>query len=107
MKIGETAKLSEIGLELTFWNVAEDSRCPIGVTCIWEGRAVIQLRSRTAGDESQFQLTFQAGQSDLATRIFDLYLIELRAVTPIPDIANGPIEAGDYRIKLRVEPTQD
>jgi len=107
LKIGETAKVSEIGLELTFWNVVEDSRCPIGVTCIWEGRAVIQLRSRAEGEESQFQLTFQAGQADLATRILDLYRIELEAVTPIPDIAIGPIEAGDYRIKLRVKPTQE
>ena len=107
LKIGETVNVSETDLELTFWNVAEDSRCPIGVDCIWEGRAVIEVRSRTRGEENQFQLIFQARKSELASRIVNLYSIELGAVTPIPNIAKGPIQVGDYRIRLQVRQTQN
>ena len=107
LKIGETVNVSETALELTFWNVAEDSRCPIGVDCIWEGRAVIEVRSRTRGEENQFQLIFQARKSELASRIVNLYSIELGAVTPIPNIAKGPIQVGDYRIRLQVRQTQN
>lgn len=30
-------------LEVEFTNVTEDSRCPEGTNCIWEGRVVVQL----------------------------------------------------------------
>jgi len=39
--LGETAKIGDATVK--FVQVLEDSRCPLDVTCIWAGRARVQL----------------------------------------------------------------
>ena len=39
--LGETAPVD--GLAVRFVAVAEDSRCPTGMSCVWEGRARVRL----------------------------------------------------------------
>ncbi len=39
--LGESASLD--GLALSFQAIAEDSRCPEGVDCVWAGRATVRL----------------------------------------------------------------
>lgn len=39
--LGEAADVG--GLSVRFAEVAEDSRCPEGTTCVWEGRARVRL----------------------------------------------------------------
>lgn len=41
VKLGE--KITYDGLELSFYDV-EDSRCPLDVTCIWEGEVIAKIR---------------------------------------------------------------
>ena len=38
LKSGQTVVISGENLKIEFIEVTEDSRCPKGVTCIWEGR---------------------------------------------------------------------
>lgn len=42
--VGVTVPLPGSGGSVTFVRVTEDSRCPTGTTCIWEGDAVVELR---------------------------------------------------------------
>ena len=39
--LGETVDIG--GLSVRFVAVAEDSRCPTGMSCVWEGRAGVRL----------------------------------------------------------------
>ena len=39
--LGESASLD--GLPVAFQSITEDSRCPVGVDCVWEGRARVRL----------------------------------------------------------------
>ena len=45
---GKSAAVKGEGLEIEFVAVAEDSRCPQGVDCIWEGNAKVRLRLKRA-----------------------------------------------------------
>ncbi len=53
IKLGQEVWIKREGLKVSFNNVAEDSRCPTGVECIWagNGKVVLKLskvRKRTA-----------------------------------------------------------
>jgi len=39
----QTAIIESENLSIKFVNVAEDSRCPVGVQCVWPGQAKIEL----------------------------------------------------------------
>jgi hypothetical protein len=39
LKVGETGKAPREQLQVDFISVADDSRCPKGVTCVWAGNA--------------------------------------------------------------------
>lgn len=43
LALGQTATLSGTAYRLTFNRVAEDSRCPTDVVCVWAGDAKIEL----------------------------------------------------------------
>lgn len=44
IKIGQRVSIKKEGLTVSFTRVAEDSRCPEGVQCIWAGNGKIVLR---------------------------------------------------------------
>jgi hypothetical protein len=44
IRIGERVSIKKEGLTVSFTRVAEDSRCPEGVQCIWAGNGKILLR---------------------------------------------------------------
>ena len=46
--LGETVRLDDVAL--TFVKVLEDSRCPKNVTCIWQGRIIVQVAVKREGD---------------------------------------------------------
>lgn len=41
---------------LCFDSLIEDSRCPEGAVCFWEGRAVVKVRFISEGEEHQFNM---------------------------------------------------
>lgn len=40
---GQTKEFPEAGITVTFEDVVEDSRCPTGAMCIWEGAVVVSF----------------------------------------------------------------
>lgn len=53
---GETVVLK--GISIKFLEVAEDSRCPEGVDCIWAGRAIVKTQVTSNGKSEEKTLIF-------------------------------------------------
>jgi len=55
IKLREEANNTQYGLSLRVVSI-DDSRCPKGVICVWEGNASVQLHLKTKKDEYNFTL---------------------------------------------------
>ena len=110
-----------VGLQLTFdhpamieWITGErlqitwmdllDSRCPEGVTCVWEGEVTITIGVVENGQDSgEFEITLHAGDEEKAFAFVGEHVIRLIGVTPYP---KDGIETkrSDYVATLEVSP---
>jgi hypothetical protein len=100
LSIGQKAVIEGEDLEITFKEVLEDSRCPTGVECIWEGRVrcLIEIKSGDLTDEIEL---IESGHNDLTTEfIYDKYLFVFH-VLPYP-VKEIDIEKSEYRLKMTV-----
>lgn len=98
--IGQSVKIKGEKLEIKFAEVVEDSRCPTGATCIWEGRVSITLEITDDGAPYRMALV-QPG-------LFDEYVSEtykeyqfIFKVTPYPEV-DKEIADAEYRLLLTV-----
>ena len=100
VRIGDTVVANN--LEITFTRVLEDSRCPIGVTCIWEGNAKVELEvGALNSDAPTIRLVLNTATEP---RDGDAYgqRITLIAVRPNP-VSTAPIPHDTYEVRLKVE----
>lgn len=106
LKHNETALIESEGLSVEFLNVAEDSRCPVGVECIWAGQAVIELEIAHDGNPIEIiTLISQAGRDELALKQINGYLFRLEKVEP-PRTKDVELKQSDYEITLTVSWTE-
>lgn len=98
----QSALLEPENLAVKFLDVAEDSRCPVGVECIWQGQVKIDLEiQRQDENPDTIQLTSLAGKPELAEKaVADLY-IRLAKVEPQP-VKDSILTIFDYRITLTI-----
>jgi hypothetical protein len=94
----ESSALFDTGLTVTFVSVIEDSRCPAGVSCVWEGDAAVRIRIDGAGVKPGIY-TLHTHGSTTGEIVHGDVRIRLIALTPLPT-ADGPPRAGDYRASL-------
>jgi hypothetical protein len=89
LKINEKIIIGDI--ELYFYDI-EDSRCPLDVTCVWEGKvtAMIQVQTQTEKISENFSPGF--------TLSFAPYNITLVDVLPHPTSTEKP----DYFVILEI-----
>jgi len=88
--------------EITFSEILEDSRCPTDVTCVWEGRASINIDVKNKGKIQNMTLT----TVDKTTAYFDSYEVNLVEIWPYPDsTTNIPHE--EYSAILSVSKIDD
>ena len=81
--VGQTAALGGFDVSLTFEAVREDSRCPIGVSCVWAGDAVVAITvDDTGGDAEAIELHTNA-RFDLEAAI-DGHIVRLVELSPTP-----------------------
>lgn len=76
----ETVNIDGATQQLRFTDVSEDSRCPIGVTCVWHGTVSILMDA--AGTEP-FQLQLGGDLGSNSAAVGD-HLITLSGVSPYP-----------------------
>ncbi len=82
LRLGEKVSLDD-GLELEFTEVFGDSRCPLGVECIWEGNAEIGIRAAKSGQpETLLRLNSNPRFATEATYLE--YTIRLLNLDPYP-----------------------
>ncbi|MGB7345010.1 MAG: beta-propeller domain-containing protein [Pirellulaceae bacterium] len=97
-QVGQAAIPSDM-LRVSPINVIEDSRCPAGTTCVWEGQVRVELEVQLSGETTLPTLTFRAGHNDAIT-VGD-YKIAIENVSP-ESILNQSLENGGYLFTLRV-----
>jgi hypothetical protein len=98
LKVGASVTPAGTRVTITFVGVREDSRCPVGVTCIWEGDALVELRVQP---ETGSAATVELHTSDRFARQGSAHgvTIQLERLTPAPT-SDGPVPAGSYLVTI-------
>lgn len=106
VQVGKSIRFDE-GAELAFQEVVEDSRCPPGVLCVWEGRAVVSLRLTAKNSASDnFSLSLHAGHPDLAESVILGYKLTLLSLEPESQ-STGADAKVDYVATLLITTKQE
>lgn len=95
LAVGETVVIDSADVEITFSAVTEDSRCPVDVTCVWAGRAVVALAVGTAGSGAS-TVELEVGGQPLEAHGLRL---AATALEPLPR-EGEEIRPEDYRLEL-------
>ena len=99
IRLGRQVMIANEGLKISFIYVAEDSRCPEGVTCVWAGNGKVVLRlskARRRAGTMRLNTNLDPKQDDY--RGYDVRLVSLN---PHPK-KNVPIKKKDYVATLVV-----
>jgi len=100
LAIGQSATITGENLKIKFELVQEDSRCPTGATCIWEGRVVCFVIVTKDGTSWGTTL-IQPGITDQpAEKTFVGYRFTFR-VEPYPEVGKE-IPSGEYCLLLTI-----
>lgn len=78
---GETVTFEGSELSIRFMEVIEDSRCPEGAICLWEGRTVVLLEIREGQCREKREISLQASQLPHEERV-DEFLLTISAFGP-------------------------
>ncbi len=101
---GENKFLKEYDMNVTFKNISEDSRCPEGVTCVWQGAAVAYIEFMgitTRPVTIPLATTENTSRNYHKSTVFNGHTITLVEVNPAPTSDEGAKTlAGKYRIGI-------
>lgn len=100
LAIGQIAELKGEQITLQFEGIQEDSRCPKGATCIWQGRVSSILQISDNGLSSKIVLT-EPGLSDQYGKSTYKQYEFTSHVQPYPELGKK-ILSEDYRLFLTV-----
>ena len=91
IKFGQQVSIKKEGLKISFSSVAEDSRCPTGVDCIWAGNGKVVLKlSKWRKRTALMNLNTGVDPKQDDYREYDIKLVSL-----------NPYPAKDVNIKKR------
>ncbi len=101
LQAGEEKTVANGVLRVGFVGVSEDSRCPVDLTCVWEGNAVVDV-TLTLGSGPTIPVQVNTAleprtaiSSGLSVTVVDLVPKQSEA---------SPPSAADYRVTLRIVP---
>ncbi len=98
--IGDSVEVSGENLRVSFKAVEMDSRCPAGVTCIWEGVATVVVAAEKGSERRQELVLATTNRRGYSTRSEYLgYEIELLDLAPPKSPST---RESDYRVTLVV-----
>ncbi len=81
LSASQKAILKSDKLNVEFVKVLEDSRCPIGVDCVWAGNAKLQVKISKGKTSQIFELNTGLDPKTIA---FKGYKIQLVSLNPAP-----------------------
>jgi hypothetical protein len=100
LKVGAVSELPD-GARMRFERVADDSRCPMDVMCVWAGDATLAITlTPSKGSAESRELHTQPSGSQIS---YSNYTIKLTALVPYPR-STQPIGPGDYVATLVLNP---
>ena len=98
LAVGQSAVVDD-DVRLTLKAVTDDSRCPVDVTCVWEGDAKVAVEVLTPTPRAEHELHTSGRDSHQARH--GAYSITLVKLEPAPR-STATISQGDYRATLVV-----
>ena len=103
LAVGEERSIPGTTLRLRLLRVVEDSRCPVDVTCVWEGNAAVEIGLTAGSGPTHVHVLHTV----LEPRAVDVSGVRVTLVGVAPEPREGePIPADDYVASLRVEPIE-
>ena len=100
LNIGQTVRIASEDLEIEFIDVTEDSRCPKGVTCIWEGRVSCLVEITYRGSLDSVVLTEPGLTNFPPEQSFHEYKLVYH-IEPYPQ-AGAEIAEEEYQLQLKI-----
>ena len=108
---GENKFLKEYEMNVTFKNISEDSRCPEGTTCIWQGVAIANIEfmgTTTRPTTLQLATMENASKNYHKSGIFNGYKVTMTEVNPYPKANEGTKSlSGKYKIGLIIHKAEE
>jgi hypothetical protein len=101
LDVGQIAELKGEHIILQFEGIQEDSRCPKGATCIWQGRVSSILQINDDGLSTKIVLTEPGLSYQYGKNIYKQYEFTSH-VQPYPELGKK-ISSEDYRLFLTVK----
>ncbi|MHB8086021.1 MAG: hypothetical protein ACYDHZ_09355 [Dehalococcoidia bacterium] len=101
LAIGQSAGIQEERLTVKFDSIQEDSRCPRGATCIWQGRVSCVLQVSDGNDSTEIVLTEPGLSSQFGEGTYKNYVFTSH-VQPYPELGKK-ISKEDYRVLLTIK----
>jgi len=104
LKEGENKFVKELGMNITFKKIVEDSRCPKDVNCVWEGAATaeIEVMGLETRPMTMRLSTVNQGAKYSKVQQFNGYNISLDQLTPGTTSEKGMKQLqGTYQIVLK------
>jgi hypothetical protein len=100
MAVGDMVRVEGTHVLVFFDAVTEDSRCPTGVQCPWEGDAAVLLE--LSADNAEFAPQPRTLHTALEPRAVEFLGVTIRLVevAPYPNSAGPPIDPASYTVRL-------
>ena len=99
LRYGEISKNADYNISIVLDSVLNDSRCPIGMECIWAGNAEVRFIYSSANSTQPFVLnTLTSFPTDT---LIEGYRIKLNTLTPYPE-AGLVIKQVDYKAEIQI-----
>lgn len=102
LALGQTVFLEGTGLSITFVDVLEDSRCPQGMECFWEGRILALLRIGEEDIVLALQPSKLPVKVPLSLPSSEERCLVVTGVFP-PRLSLEPPEKTEYALLFRIE----
>src|SRR5215813_14151309 len=98
LTVGQSVKVTGTDMTVTFEEIAEDSRCPTGTTCIWAGDATVSI-AIVSGNNTPSKSTLHTNAQFAQEAQHAGVLVRLVDVSPYPTV-DGPPRRESYRVSL-------
>jgi hypothetical protein len=98
LNLGKQKTTSKSKLKVKFVSVLEDSRCPVGVNCIWAGNAKIKVKIIGKHSSKEFEFNTNMGPKG---DIFEGWSVTIDDLTPTPH-ADKPLDPNSYKAEFTI-----
>jgi hypothetical protein len=99
LKVGKSVHLSQEGITITFLELTQDSRCPIGAICVWQGDANPHFLVEAPPANPIHCILHTALDPKSATA--GSVVLTLQQVSPYP-IYDTPIDPSSYVVTIEI-----